>query len=220
MSIRYVLFDLDDTLVKTDSYLSSFVQSVSDYDLDQGVVESQWLDNTGLPLAQHYTQLLGCELCDPRVVVASEKFWQLAQDAGFTVLPGADQALRILYEQNYQLLLSTGSNPQRVDKILSEAGWSDLFVLPQGTTDDNPKGPAHYQRIYQYFDLTPEQLSYQAVSVGDGRYDVRYAKAHGLYAIAYTPQGTTEEQRMMLWDLGADQCLNDLRDLPDIISHL
>ena len=220
MSIRYVLFDLDDTLVQTESYLPSFVQSLSDYDFKQELVLTQWLGNTGLPLAQHYAQLFDCELFDERVTCASEKFWQLAQHAEFTILPGADQAVRNLHAQGYQRLLSTGSNPQRVDKVLDEAGWSDLFVLPQGTTDDNPKGSAHYQKIYHYFDLTPEQFSYQAVSVGDGRYDISYAKAHGAYAIAYTPQGTTKEQRMELWDLGADQFFNDLRDLPDIISQI
>ena len=220
MSVEYVLFDLDDTLVRTDSYIPAFVKALMPYGFEPNFLAQHWLKHTGLSLAQQLAGLLECSLEDKRVDAASERFWDAAQEASFVVLPGADWALRMLHERDYQLFLSTGSNPERVEKVLRETGWQELFALPQGTTLDNPKGAAHYQKICQHLGLSLERFAYQAVSVGDGVYDVQYAKQHGLYAVAYTPDGTPDEQRTKLWDLGADQFLSDLRGLPDVVGNL
>ena len=62
--------------------------------------------------------------------------------------PDADTTLRELAAQGAQLMLSTGSSPERAKRVLDREGW-DGFTVVLGSDDTCSKGNAHYDRFAQ-----------------------------------------------------------------------
>jgi thiamine pyrophosphate-dependent acetolactate synthase large subunit-like protein len=94
----------------------------------------------------------------------------LVGDAGAT--------LRELAAAGAQLVLSTGSSPERARRVLHEEGWQDGFTVVLGSDAHCPKGRGHYARLAAH---APDPAwTRSAVTVGDSPADMRFGAEHGV----------------------------------------
>jgi phosphoglycolate phosphatase-like HAD superfamily hydrolase len=176
---RYVIFDLDDTLVHSDAVRMAFALVGDGYGINR-VRLTRALD--GLPgrPAREIFDALG--LGDKDAITATERFLtildELNAQAPPVAYPDADTTLRELAASGAQLMLSTGSSPERARRVLDDEGW-DAFTVVLGSDGACNKGAAHYDRIAEQ--TTADTCwTHHAVTVGDSPQDMRLGAEHGV----------------------------------------
>jgi phosphoglycolate phosphatase-like HAD superfamily hydrolase len=91
--------------------------------------------------------------------------------------PDADMTLRELAARGAQLMLSTGSSPERAQRVLDHEGW-DAFTVVLGSDAVCSKGTAHYDRFAK---ASPDPAwTRRAITVGDSPQDMRLGAEHGV----------------------------------------
>ena len=73
---------------------------------------------------------------------------ELNHEAPPVAYPDAHTTLRELAAQGAQLMLSTGSSPERAKRVLDHEGW-DGFTVVLGSDHTCSKGDEHYDRFAQ-----------------------------------------------------------------------
>src|SRR5690349_2492401 len=176
MEARYVIFDLDDTLVHSDAVRKAFAAVADQYEIARDRLTATLDGLPGRP-AREIFDALG--LNARAAITATNRFLhvldELNRKAPPVAYPDADDTLRELAAQGAQLMLSTGSSPERARKVLDQEGW-DSFTVVLGSDDTCSKGNAHYDRIHQ---ITPDDAwTEHAVTVGDSPQDMLLGAAH------------------------------------------
>jgi phosphoglycolate phosphatase-like HAD superfamily hydrolase len=212
---RYVIFDLDDTLVHSDAVRTAFAAVADDYGVDRARL-GETLD--GLPgrPAREIFDALGL---DARAAIdATDRFLdvldELNRQAPPVAYPDADTTLRELAAQGAQLMLSTGSSPERAKRVLDHEGW-DTFTVVLGSDHTCSKGDAHYDRIAQE---TPDrEWAQSAVTVGDSPQDMRLGAEHGVpVRIGIDRDGDPRP----LYDAGATHVVSALAEVVPIVASV
>jgi phosphoglycolate phosphatase-like HAD superfamily hydrolase len=175
---RYVIFDLDDTLVHSDAVREAFAVVAHAYEID-GAKLSRTLD--GLPGRPAWEIFVALGLSNTRARAATKHFLAVLDElnavAPPVAYPDADTTLRELAAHGAQLMLSTGSTTERAQRVLDHEGW-DAFTVVLGSDGQCSKGDAHYDRIAQQ---TPDrEWTHRAVTVGDSPQDMRLGAEHGV----------------------------------------
>jgi phosphoglycolate phosphatase-like HAD superfamily hydrolase len=175
---RYVIFDLDDTLVHSDAVRAAFASVADVYGIDQRLM-TRTLDRLPGRPAREIFVVLG--LASEEAAAASECFLarldELNRRVPTVAYPDADRTLRELAARGSTLMLSTGSSPERARTVLDEQGW-DAFTVVLGSDQSCRKGRAHYQR---FTDAAPDPAwARRAITVGDSPSDMRLAAEHGV----------------------------------------
>jgi phosphoglycolate phosphatase-like HAD superfamily hydrolase len=175
---RYVIFDLDDTLVHSDAVREAFGVVGDAYGVDRGRLERTLDGLPGRPAWEIFTAL---GLSKSRAKAATKHFLSVLDDlnaaAPPVAYPDADTTLRELAASGAQLMLSTGSSTERARRVLDHEGW-DTFTVVLGSDGQCSKGNAHYDRIAQE---TPDrEWTHHAVTVGDSPQDMRLGVEHGV----------------------------------------
>jgi phosphoglycolate phosphatase-like HAD superfamily hydrolase len=175
---RYVIFDLDDTLVRSDAVRTAFGVVGDERGIARDRLTRTLDDLPGRP-AREIFDALGL---DARAAIeATDRFLaildELNQQAPPVAYPDAHTTLRELAAQGAQLMLSTGSSPERAKQVLDHEGW-DSFTVVLGSDHTCSKGDAHYYRFAQE---TPDSAWTQsAITVGDSPQDMRLGAEHGV----------------------------------------
>lgn len=178
MEARYVIFDLDDTLVHSDAVREAFGIVADAHGIDRRTL-TRTLDSLPGRPAKEIFDALGLDARE--AIDATDRFLsildELNHQAPPVAYPDADTTLRELAAQGAQLLLSTGSSPERAKRVLDHEGWDDFSVV-LGSDQTCSKGVAHYDRFAQE---TPDsEWTHRAVTVGDSPQDMRLGAEHGV----------------------------------------
>jgi phosphoglycolate phosphatase-like HAD superfamily hydrolase len=175
---RYVIFDLDDTLVHSDAVREAYATVAAAHGIEREALTRTLDALPGRPAREIFEALglhphLAVEATDRFLAVLDE----LNQAAPPVAYPDADMTLRELAAQGAQLLLSTGSSPERAKRVLDREGW-DAFSVVLGSDRTCSKGVAHYDR---FAETAPEEAwTHRAVTVGDSPQDMRLGAEHGV----------------------------------------
>jgi len=181
---RYVIFDLDDTLVLP-----------------------------GRPALEIF-EALG--LARARAIKATERFLaeleELNAQAPPVPYPDAGRTLRELAADGAQLMLSTGSSPERARRVLDQEGW-DGFTVVLGSDAACSKGTAHYDRMAA--EAPDPSWTSRAVTVGDSPQDMRLGAEHGVpMRIGVNRSGDPRA----LFAAGATHFVNALAEIVPIVA--
>lgn len=213
MEARYVIFDLDDTLVHSDAVREAFGTVADAFGIRRDVL-TRTLD--GLPgrPAREIFEALG--LRTRHAIAATERFLaeldELNREAPPVAYPDADTTLRMLAAHGAQLMLSTGSSPERARRVLDQEGW-DAFTVVLGSDHGCSKGAAHYDRIAR--EATDAAWTRHAVTVGDSPQDMQLGAEHGIAVrIGIDRDGDPRK----LFEAGATHVVNALADIVPIVA--
>jgi phosphoglycolate phosphatase-like HAD superfamily hydrolase len=175
---RYVIFDLDDTLVHSDAVREAFAVVAAGRGIAREVL-TRTLDNLPGQPARKIFEALGLDR--GAAVAATDRFLaeldERNRQAPPVAYPDADATLRELAAAGAQLMLSTGSSTERAQSVLDQEGWNG-FTVVLGSDDDCLKGNAHYERISAQ--ATDHTWTRRAVTVGDSPSDMRLGAEHGV----------------------------------------
>jgi phosphoglycolate phosphatase-like HAD superfamily hydrolase len=175
---RYVIFDLDDTLVHSDAVREAFEVAGEEFGISYRVMMRTLDSLPGRP-AQEIFEALGLD--EQQAITATGLFLgaldQLNIFAPPVPYPDAATTLRELAAHGAQLMLSTGSSPERAQKVLDNQGWS-AFTVVLGSDNGCSKGTEHYDRMSQQ---SPDpSWTRRAITVGDSPGDMRLGAEHGV----------------------------------------
>jgi phosphoglycolate phosphatase-like HAD superfamily hydrolase len=175
---HYVIFDLDDTLVHSDAVREAFEIAGEEFGISYRVMMRTLDSLPGRP-AREIFEALGLD--EAQATTATDLFLgaldQLNIFAPPVPYPDADLTLRELAAHGVQLMLSTGSSPERAHKVLEKAGW-DAFAIVLGSDAGCSKGTAHYDRFAK---AAPDPgWTRRAITIGDSPQDMRLGAEHGV----------------------------------------
>jgi phosphoglycolate phosphatase len=144
---RYVIFDLDDTLVHSDAVRAAFGRVADELRVTRARMSSLLDSLPGRPAFEIF-EALGMRRDAARA--AAGRFMSLLHDLNDSVptvaFPDAGPTLEALAESGSTLMLSTGSSPARAMKVLRQEGW-DAFSLVLGSDRSGTKGAEHFTAI-------------------------------------------------------------------------
>jgi phosphoglycolate phosphatase-like HAD superfamily hydrolase len=212
---RYVIFDLDDTLVHSDAVRVAFAIVADAFAISRDVLTRTLDELPGRP-AREIFEALG--LSSRHAIAATNRFLgeldELNRKAPPTAYPDADTTLRALAANGAQLMLSTGSSPERARQVLDQEGW-DAFTVVLGSDHDCSKGSAHYDRMAKEAD--GESWTRRAVTVGDSPHDMRLGAEHGVpVRIGVDRDGDPRS----LFAAGATHVVTALKDIVPIVASV
>jgi HAD superfamily hydrolase (TIGR01509 family) len=208
--IRNVIFDLDGTLLDTE-YRAIEIKKM--------ILARHGLD----PNDQLMTRLTARKLKDALPELLEDKqlvreilddYYQFAYDGidyGKLKLPGSDELLRQLKKSGYTLALATISDRSKVDQVLQQCQWQDIFSYTT-TLDDVRKAkpdPETYLTVLEKLGLQAEQT----VVVEDSLIGIQAGNRAGLKVIC------RREPRLNMDQSGADWYVDDLDDIILSISN-
>lgn len=221
MSIRYAIFDLDHTLIRSENQGSSWQKALDEYGVGDRFEES-WSGGAGRPLAISASIALQSDNDDPRNEELVGRYWDHVGEGDPEPLEGAHEALDELRAMGIRLFLSTGSYPDPVAKWLSLRGWSEHFELVLASPPESPKGAGHYDVIIEYLGIDLATFAKVSLTVGDGDFDMQYGRDHGVaYRVGYAPlrdDGTDRENELR--ESGANVIIRSLHDLPRFVEQI
>jgi phosphoglycolate phosphatase-like HAD superfamily hydrolase len=210
---RYVIFDLDDTLVHSDAVRKAFADVADELGIDRGRFNETLDELPGRP-AREIFEALGLD--GPAAIAATDAFLDRLDELN-SALPtvaydDADATLSELAKRGSTLLLSTGSSPERARQVLGQEGWDVNFKVVLGSDDSCRKGAAHYQQIAK---VAPETWTRNAITVGDSPMDMRLGAEHGVpVRIGIDRDG--DPRRLLA--AGATHVVHSLADILTIIA--
>jgi phosphoglycolate phosphatase-like HAD superfamily hydrolase len=213
---RYVIFDLDDTLVHSDAVRESFATVAGAAGIDNGTLTATLDALPGRPAREIFAALgLGGTAAER----ASRQFLELLDErnrlAPPTAYPDAAATLAELLEHGMQLILSTGSTTERAQRVLAQEGWDDFVVVVGCEGAYTTKGAAHYDRMAA--EAPDGAWTLRAVTVGDSPIDMRLGAEHGVpVRIGIDRDGDPGP----LLAAGATHVVRSLRDIVPIVTSL
>jgi phosphoglycolate phosphatase-like HAD superfamily hydrolase len=209
---RYVIFDLDDTLVHSDAVRDAFESAGEEYGIERSILMRTLDALPGRPALEIF-EALG--LASDAATGATDLF--LGELDAINALappvpyPDAALTLRELAEHGAQLMLSTGSSPERAQRVLDHEGW-DSFTVVLGSDAACSKGTAHYDRFSK---AAPDPAwTRRAITIGDSPQDMRLGAEHGVpIRIGVDRDGDPRA----LFAAGATHVVNALADIMPIV---
>jgi phosphoglycolate phosphatase-like HAD superfamily hydrolase len=210
---RYVIFDLDDTLVHSDAVREAFAVVADALGIARAVL-TRTLDSLPGRPAREIFEALG--LAAEQALAATERFLAELEErnrqAPPVAYPDADTTLRELAAHGARLMLSTGSSSERVRRVLDQEGW-DAFTVVLASDDGCTKGAAHYDRMAEQ---TEPAWTRRAVTVGDSPHDMRLGAEHGVpVRIGIDRSGNPRR----LLEAGATHVVSALADVVPIVAQ-
>ncbi len=174
---HYVIFDLDDTLVHSDAVREAFEVAGEEFGISYRVMMRTLDSLPGRP-AREIFEALGLD--EAQATTATDLFLGALDALNIYApprpYPDADTTLRELAAHGAQLMLSTGSSPERARRVLDKEGWN-AFAVVLGSDADCRKGTAHYDRMAPQADPA---WTRRAITVGDSPQDMRLGAEHGV----------------------------------------
>jgi phosphoglycolate phosphatase-like HAD superfamily hydrolase len=174
---RYVIFDLDDTLVHSDAVRAAFGVVAEELGVERFAMSALLDAMPGRPAFEIFGAL---GLRRDAARAAAGRFMSLLHDLNAELptvaYPDAESTLRALEASGSTLMLSTGSSPARAQQVLAQQGW-DAFSLVLGSDRESLKGADHFEQISAE---ASTGWTAHAVTVGDSPRDMRLGAEHGV----------------------------------------
>ncbi len=220
---KYILFDLDGTLTDPKLGITSSVQ----YALRALGIEEPSLDRLepfiGPPLADSFREFYGLE--GERLATAIDKYRERFATQGIfenEIYPGIPQMLADLKAKDKLLAIASSKPTLFVEQILEHFEIGKYFDHVVGSNMDGTRGTKEEvveETLRQMLtvEMTPAQKRDTVVMVGDRKFDIEGARAHGITSVGvlfgYAPEGELEEA-------GADYIVNSVRSLQVLLTLL
>jgi phosphoglycolate phosphatase-like HAD superfamily hydrolase len=174
---RYVIFDLDDTLVHSEAVRAAFATLADELGIARRTLDATLDGMPGRPAVEIFSAL---GLTRAAAREAADRFVGVLEDLDERLpavpYPDAGPTLRALASSGSTLMLSTGSPAARARAVLRDQGW-DAFSLVLGSDGGSLKDGGHYRRI----DMEASDGWYsQAATVGDSPRDMRLGAEAGV----------------------------------------
>ncbi len=215
-----VVFDLDGTLVDTAPDLAASLNMLLEgQGLEPlGVEEVQTMIGAGVPkLIERGFRARGVSLDADALAPLVETFlthYSAHATDQSALYPWAEEALKYLTRHAIASGVCTNKPTEVSRRILQDLGLLAYLDADVGGTSGYPKkpDPAPLRALLDQLGVTPKT----AVMVGDSATDIATARAAGLPVIVlthgYSPEPVSE--------LGADEVIDALSDLPQALSRL
>ena len=220
---EYILFDLDGTLTDPKLGITSSVQ----YALRALGIEEPSLDRLepfiGPPLADSFREFYGLE--GERLATAIDKYRGRFATQGIfenEIYPGIPQMLADLKAKDKLLAIASSKPTLFVEQILEHFEIEKYFDHVVGSNMDGTRGTKEEvveETLRQMLtvEMTPGQKRDAVAMVGDRKFDIEGARAHGITSVGvlfgYAPEGELEEA-------GADYIVNSVRSLQVLLTLL
>lgn len=220
---EYILFDLDGTLTDPKLGITSSVQ----YALRALGIEEPSLDRLepfiGPPLADSFREFYGLE--GERLATAIDKYRERFATQGIfenEIYPGIPQMLADLKAKGKKLAIASSKPTLFVEQILEHFEIGKYFDHVVGSNMDGTRGTKEEvveETLRQMLTvkMTPAQKRDAVAMVGDRKFDIEGARAHGITSVGvlfgYAPEGELEEA-------GADYIVNSVRSLQVLLTLL
>ncbi|EOS24986.1 hypothetical protein C804_04860 [Lachnospiraceae bacterium A4] len=220
---EYILFDLDGTLTDPKLGITSSVQ----YALRALGIEEPSLDRLepfiGPPLADSFREFYGLE--GERLATAIDKYRERFATQGIfenEIYPGIPQMLADLKAKDKLLAIASSKPTLFVEQILEHFEIRKYFDHVVGSNMDGTRGTKEEvveETLRQMLtvEMTPAQKRDAVAMVGDRKFDIEGARAHGITSVGvlfgYAPEGELEEA-------GADYIVNSVRSLQVLLTLL
>lgn len=220
---KYILFDLDGTLTDPKLGITSSVQ----YALRALGIEEPSLDKLepfiGPPLTASFREFYGLE--GERLATAIDKYRERFATQGIfenEIYPGIPQMLADLKAKDKLLAIASSKPTLFVEQILEHFEIRKYFDHVVGSNMDGTRGTKEEvveETLRQMLtvEMTPAQKRDAVAMVGDRKFDIEGARAHGITSVGvlfgYAPEGELEEA-------GADYIVNSVRSLQVLLTLL
>lgn len=178
-AIRYLLFDLDGTLINTNNLIiESFRHAFKAHGIT--VSDEEIFSHYGKPLRNQF-EILAPDLVDELVETYRKFNWDM-HDELTTGFEGIAEVLTQLERRGYQLAIVTSKIRRVVEKGLKLFDLERFFPVLI-CSDDTEKHKPDPEPVLKALQVLGAE-SYQAAMIGDSPFDLLAAKAAGVSAIA------------------------------------
>ena len=218
--LRLILFDVDGTLVDSQSDIVSSMVSAFDHVQLSAPDRSRILSIVGLSLPRAMAELApdaDASTHDAMVAAYKNQYMALRAAAGSQhsspLYPGVRQVLDALRDVPENLLgVATGKSQRGLDALIDGHALDGMFVTRQ-CADHHPSKP-HPSMIWQAMQDTGVSPS-ETVMIGDTSFDMDMARAAGVFALAVS-WGYHDRMRLS----GADRIIDRVDALPGAIEDI
>lgn len=214
MSVRYVIFDLDDTLVHSAAVRRAFADVAAEHGIGAAQVEEACDTLPGRPAREIFAALgLGEQAAQEAAARFVALLEALNEELPTVPYPDAGETLRAVRERGVQMFLSTGSPDERARRVLEAEGWEG-FELVLGSGPQRRKGAEHFRVLREH--LAGAEWAAEAATVGDSPEDMRLGAQHGVpvrIGLARRADARAELRRA-----GATHVVRSLADIVPILA--
>ena len=223
--MKLVVFDIDGTLTRTDEVDSVCYLRAFEEELGWTGISTDWAaypSCTDEAIAlEIFARHGGRVPRDGEIDRVRRRFFSLLEAASaegpdlFTEIPGAGEALgRLRSDPRFRVALATGAWEASARLKLRAAGL-DIDGLPLATSDDHPRRDEIVRRAIAKAEAGSGPFE-DIVSVGDGVWDLRTARALGIDFVGIASgEGAERLQRE-----GAERVIEDFRDWETFMRFL
>lgn len=216
MRAEYILFDLDGTIIKSDSGITkSFQAALSYFGIREKNIEIL-KSFVGPPL--HESFMNHYQFTDEMYEKALKVFRKYYMEKGIyecELYPDVVECLRALRESGRKLYIATSKPEPQAKKVIRHLGIEKYFQMIGGADGDRNTSRATKAAVIDY--VLKENKIYnieKVLMVGDRSHDIIGAKANGLLSAGLLyGYGTREE----LESAGADKIYENIRELKEYI---
>lgn len=178
MPVRFVIFDLDDTLVHSAAVRRAFCHVAARDGIPGERVEAVC---DRLPGRSAFAIFEALDLPRDDAADAAVAFLARLEELNEELPPvaygDADATLRAMLDSGLHLILSTGSSGDRAHRVLRERGW-ESFALVLGSEETCRKGPDHFDAVSAH--LGAPRWTGQAATISDSPQDMREGVQQGV----------------------------------------
>lgn len=214
MAIRYLLFDLDGTLVDTTNLILSCYRASISKLVDNPPSDEEILQGFGTPLSQQLYRLFPTLRDRPDEIIT---LWRQTQDELHDRLikpfPGTAEVLRELRRRGYPLGVVTSKERVAAERDLAMYGLkelADVIVCWDDTSNHKP----HPEPILRGLELMAAPAA-EALYVGDSLHDMKAGREAGA-KVAAALWGPFAKEPLLAFK--PDFLLKSIRDLLDMLS--
>jgi len=192
MRFPVVLFDLDGTVIDSGAIILASMRHAAREVLGAEVSDDQLMAAVGGPGLEAQMRALAPDHVDELVTVYRAHNEPLHDE--LVCCTGMEDVLVRLRDEGRRLGIVTAKRRQTVELAFARLPIEHLFetVVGGDETERHKPDPAPLLLALERLDARPEEAAY----VGDAPFDVKAAKAAGLYAIAVTWGGIHARERL------------------------
>ncbi len=144
------------------------------------------------------------------------RYWKILMKKIPKAFPDALECIPKFYRNGYTLVLSTGARPDVAEEELKKISLRKYFDLILGSIEGKiTKGDNHIKIVKEKYKLTDKDLK-EVIMVGDGSFEIKLAKRHGMKAYGIDRGGSRSE----LKEAGSNKVFSNLHELCNFLEIL